>query len=69
MSVSFYLTYDYNESYQKKDHGNTDKLIKFMNSHLKEVDGFVVLDKKNRYEIVFPILFPKGWKDTDEKKK
>jgi hypothetical protein len=67
MSVSFYLTYDYDESYQKKDQDNTDKLIKFMNSHLKEVDGFVVFDKKNRYEIVFPILFPKGWKDTAEK--
>jgi hypothetical protein len=65
VSVSFQLTYDYNESYTKEERDNPDKLSKFMNRRLKEVNGFVVLDKKARYEIVFP----KGWKDTDEKKK
>ena len=65
VSMSFQLTYDYNESYPKKESDNLDKLSKFMNRRLKEVDGFVVLDKKNRYEIVFP----KGWQDTDEMKK
>jgi hypothetical protein len=35
-----------------------------MNRRFREIDGFVVLDKKNRYEVIFP----KGWKDADEKK-
>jgi hypothetical protein len=65
MALSFQLTYEYNESYPKKDRDNSDKLARFMDRRLKEVDGFVILDKAKRYEIIFP----KGWNATDEKKK
>jgi hypothetical protein len=65
VSTSFQMTYDYDESFPQKECDNLDKLSKFMNRRLRKLDGFVVLDKKSRYEIVFP----KGWKDTDEKKK
>jgi hypothetical protein len=53
ISVSFRLAYDYNDSYPKQDRDNLDKLGKFMKRRLKETDGFVILDKSNRYEIVF----------------
>ncbi len=65
VSMSFHLTDDYNEAYPKKDRDNLDKLGEFMKSRLKKIDGFVVLDKKNRYEIVFP----NGWKNKHEMKK
>jgi len=65
VSMSFHLTYDYNKSYPEKERDNLDKLGEFMKSRLKEVDGFVVLDKENRYEITFP----NGWRDKYEMKK
>ena len=65
VSMSFHLTYDYNESYPEKERDNLDKLGEFTKGRLKEIDGFVVLDKKNRYEIIFP----NGWKDKHEMKK
>lgn len=65
VSMSFHLTDDYNESYPKKERDNLDKLGEFTKSRLEKVDGFVVLDKKNRYEIVFP----NGWKNKHETKK
>jgi hypothetical protein len=64
ISTLFQITYDYSESFPQKERDNLDKLAKFMNRRFREIDGFVVLDKKNRYEVIFP----KGWKDADEKK-
>lgn len=52
--VTFQLTYDYNDSYPKNDRDNLDKFAKFMNRRLKDLDGFVVLDRENRYQITFP---------------
>jgi hypothetical protein len=60
VSVSFKITYDYNESYPKSDRDNLDKLSKFMTRRLKELAGFAVLDRTNRYQVTFP----KGWQDS-----
>lgn len=60
VSVAFYLTYDYSDSYPKSDRDNLDKLSKFMARREKELEGFVVLDRTNRYQMTFP----KGWKDA-----
>jgi len=60
VTVSFRLTYDYNDSYPKGDRDNLDKLSKFMGRRLKELEGFGVLDRANRYQI----MFPKGWEDS-----
>jgi hypothetical protein len=65
ISMSFHLTDDYNESYPRKERDNLDKLGEFMKSRLRKIDGFVVLDKNNRYEIIFP----NGWKDRHEIRK
>jgi hypothetical protein len=60
VSASFRLTYDYNDSYPKSDRDNLDKLSKFIARRLKQLEGFVVLDRTNRYQI----NFPKGWQDS-----
>ena len=65
VTVSFWVTYDYNDSYPKNDRGNLDKLSKFMGRRLKELEGFAVLDRANRYQIVFP----KGWEDSPSEPK
>jgi hypothetical protein len=65
VAISFKLTYHYGEySFPKSDKENIDKLSSFMNRRLKEIDGFVILDKENRYQI----NFPRGWeeKQTDD---
>jgi hypothetical protein len=65
VAMSFKLTYDYNEySFPKSDKDNLEKLSKFMNRRLSEVDGFVVLDNQHRYQI----NFPKGWDDKESNK-
>lgn len=59
--MSFKTTYYYKEySFSEIDKDNNKKLSLFMNRLLKEIDGFVILDKELRYQIDFP----KGW---DEK--
>ncbi len=63
MSVWFQLSYDYNDSFTKSDRDKLDKLSNFMDRRLKEVDGFVVLDRDNRYRVVFP----KGWQEATSK--
>lgn len=64
VAVTFRLSYDYSEySFSKSDIDNLEKFSKFMNRRLSEIDGFVVLDKKNRYQI----NFPRGWKDDKTK--
>ena len=65
VSVSFHLTYDYNDSFPKSDRDNLDKLSKFMARRLKELEGFVVLDRTNRYQVTFP----KGWQDSPSESK
>jgi len=65
VSVSFHLTYDYNDSYPKLDRDNLDKLSKFMARRLKELDGFVVLDRTNRYQVTFQ----NGWQDPPSEPK
>ncbi|MGH7845535.1 MAG: hypothetical protein ACREQW_10245, partial [Candidatus Binatia bacterium] len=54
------LTYEYNDSYPKSDRENLDKVSKFMARRLKELEGFAVLDRTNRYQVIFP----KGWQDS-----
>lgn len=65
VTVSFQLTYDYNDSYPKAERDNLDKLSNFLGRRLKELEGFAVLDRANRYEIVFP----KGWQDSPAESK
>ncbi len=62
--VSFLVPYDYSDYYSKKTLENMDKLDEFFQKRLKELDGFVILDKENRYEIVFP----NGWKEWKKKR-
>jgi hypothetical protein len=62
--VTFHLTYDYNESFPKSEQDNRDKMAPFFNRRLKELDGFVILDKAMRYQIDFP----NGWKDLPKDK-
>lgn len=65
VAVSLRLTYDYNEySFPKSDRDNLEKLSKFMNRRLSEIDGFVILDNQHRYQI----NFPKGWDDKNSDK-
>ena len=64
VAINFRLTYDYSEySFPKSDIDNIEKFSKFMNRRLSEVDGFVILDKENRYQIDFH----RGWKDDKTK--
>jgi hypothetical protein len=65
VTVSFRVIYDYNDSYPKVDRDNIDKLSKFMSRRLKDLDGFTVLDRENRYQITFP----KGWTDSPSEPK
>lgn len=65
VSVSFHITYDYNEAYPKSDRDNLDKLSKFMARRLNELEGFAVLDRANRYQVTFP----KGWQDSPSESK
>jgi|SRR5882724_8408342 len=65
VTVSFQLTYDYNDSYPKAERDNLDKLSKFMARRLKEIEGFALLDRTNRYQITFP----KGWQDSPAESK
>src|SRR5215831_5228081 len=60
VSVSFRLMYHYDESYPKSDRDNPDKLSKFMDRRLKELEGFAVLDRTSRYQVTFP----SGWQDS-----
>lgn len=64
INIAFRIPFDYNESYPKKQRDDLDKLGAFMNRRLKELDGFVILDRKNRYEI----KFAKGWETKEEQK-
>ncbi|MGH2567801.1 MAG: hypothetical protein ACRDGA_05635, partial [Bacteroidota bacterium] len=64
VTVSFQVSYNYNEAYPKTDRDDLDKLSKFMNRRLKELDGFAVLDRVKRYQIIFP----RGWQDSPETK-
>lgn len=65
VTVSFRVTYDYNDSYPKEDRDNIDKLSKFMSRRLKRIEGFTVLDREKRYQITFP----KGWQDLGSEPK
>lgn len=66
VSITLDKFYDYNESYPKAEKENTEKLTAFMHRRLKELAGFVMFDKRNRYMV----KFPSGWEDAgrDEKK-
>jgi hypothetical protein len=65
VAVSFRLSYDYSKySFPKSDRDNIEKLSAFMNRRLSEIDGFVILDTRNRYQI----NFPKGWDYKQNKK-
>lgn len=65
VAVSFRLTYNYSDySFPQSEKNNLEKLSKFVNRRLSEIDGFVVLDKQNRYQI----NFPKGWEDIQTEK-
>jgi hypothetical protein len=55
----------YNDAYPERDEDNADKLAPYMNSRLKELDGFVVFDKTHRYKIVLP----NGWPDVSPTKR
>ncbi len=63
VTVSFKLTYDYNDAYPRAQRDNMDKASKWANRRLKEVDGFAILGRANRYQIIFP----RGWEATAEK--
>jgi len=58
VNVSLQVTYDYDDFYSKKQRFDLEKLNTFFKRRLEEIDGFVVLDRKNRYEI----RFPNGWR-------
>jgi len=62
INIAFRIPYDYNDSYPRKQRDDLYKLNAFMNRRLKELDGFVMLDRKNRYEI----KFSKGWETKEQ---
>ena len=62
IAVSFRMIYDYNDAYPKTDSNNVNKMNAFLKRRLKEIEGFAILDKEHRYEI----MFPKGWKEPKE---
>ena len=65
VAVYFRLNYNYSEySFPKSDINNLEKFSKFMSRRLSEIDGFVILDNQNRYQI----NFPKGWEDKQNEK-
>jgi len=65
VAVFFRLNYNYSEySFPKSDINNLEKFSKFMSRRLSEIDGFVILDNQNRYQI----NFPKGWEDKQNEK-
>jgi len=62
VSVSFRVTYDYNDSYPFDERDDAEKLSAFIGRRLKELEGFSVLDRERRYQIDFP----NGWQKSDE---
>ena len=65
IAVTINLTYDYSEySFSQNEIADLEKLSQFMNNRLREIDGFVILDKQTSYQI----NFAKGWSDDKTKK-
>jgi hypothetical protein len=55
IEVSFRMSHEYTESFQKEDClNNTKKLTAFALRRLGEMDGFVIFDSFLRYQIDFP---------------
>ena len=65
ISITFKIPFDYNDFYPRKHRDDLGKLNAFMKRRLKEIEGFVILDRKRRYEI----KFPKGWEPWGQKDK
>jgi hypothetical protein len=46
-------SYPYDDSFRATERDDRHKLAAFVNARLEEVDGFVLFDEKNRYQIDF----------------
>lgn len=53
--VKFTVPFQFTEAFTSKDTDDNDKFAAFMGNRLKELDGFVILDRQTRYEIAFPM--------------
>ncbi|HLF86449.1 MAG TPA: hypothetical protein VI584_05150 [Nitrospiria bacterium] len=62
VNVSFKLDFDYTQEYPMEERDNKEKLNKFIKRQAEGLDGFVILDPVNRYEI----RFPGGWQGLDK---
>jgi hypothetical protein len=53
ISISFQVTYEYSDSCKISDKNNLEKLSKFIKPKINEIESFVIIDKKNKYKIIF----------------
>ena len=52
--VTIHLIYSYNEFYTKANSDDREKMTKYLDKRLKQIGGFKLFDKDNRYQINFP---------------
>jgi hypothetical protein len=68
IEVSFRVSHDYTESFQKQDCLNdTKKLAAFTLRRLGEMDGFIIFDELSRYQIDFPETWEGKMKEREKK--
>lgn len=66
VAVTFDQFYDYEQyGLNKQGMQNDDELSAFLNRRLSDKAGFVLIDKRKRYEVIFP----SGWEDAGKVKK
>jgi hypothetical protein len=53
ISISFQVNYEYTDSFTRADKDSVEKLSKYISNKINEIEAFVIIDKKNKYKIVF----------------
>jgi hypothetical protein len=64
VSLPFSIKFVYTESFPKDQKDDLDKLGAFMDKRNSEIDGFLIIDNKNRIKI----FFKNDYQDTTKKK-